>query len=63
MSHGAAYSDSIKLDKQTLSDNILKDKAYEIARNHKCDGYQRALSVMFYNGLYGLCYLWFIVFW
>ena len=29
----AAYSDSKHLDKRTIADEILKDRAYEIARN------------------------------
>ena len=39
--HNAAYSGK-DLAKRTISDTILKDKAYEIARNCKYDGYQRA---------------------
>ena len=38
----AAYSDSKDLAKRTISDKILKDRAYEIARNRGYDGYQRA---------------------
>ena len=30
--HDAAYSESNNLAKRTISDKILKDKAYEIAR-------------------------------
>ena len=45
-SHDAAYSHSKDLAKRTISDNILKDKAYEIAINCNYDGYQRALSNM-----------------
>ena len=30
--------------KRTLSDKILKDKAYNIAKNPKYDGYQRGLA-------------------
>ena len=44
--HDAAYSDSKDLAKRTISDNILKDRAYEIARNLGYDGYQRALASM-----------------
>ena len=39
--HDAAYSDSKDLARRTISDKILKDRAYEIARNRKYDGYQR----------------------
>ena len=30
----------------------MKDRAYEIARNHKNDGYQRALASMVYKFFY-----------
>ena len=40
--NGAAYSDSKDLDKRTIADEILKDRAYEIARNRNYDGYQKA---------------------
>ena len=33
----------------TISDKILKDRAYEIARNCKYDGHQRALAGMVYK--------------
>ena len=42
----AAYSDSKELARKTISDNILKDRAYEIAINSKYDGYQRRLASM-----------------
>ena len=44
--HGSAYSDSRDLDQRTISYMILKDRAYEIARNYNYDGYQRALVSM-----------------
>ena len=44
--HEAAYSDSKDLTKRTISDKILKDRAYEIGRNNGYDGYQRALASM-----------------
>ena len=48
--YDAAYSDSKDLAKRTVSDKILKDRAYEIARNGKYDGYQRALaSIVFWK--------------
>ena len=40
--HDAAYSDSKA--KRTISDKILKDRAYEIARNREYDSYQKALA-------------------
>ena len=44
--HDAAYSDSKDLAKRTISDKILKNRAYEIARYCGYDGYQRALARM-----------------
>ena len=35
--------------KRTISDKSLKNRAYEIARNDKYDGYQRALASMVYK--------------
>ena len=34
---------------RTISDKILKDRAYQIARNCGYDGYQRALASMIYK--------------
>ena len=47
--HDAAFSDSKDLAKTTISDKILKDRAYEIAINPKYDGYQRVLANMMYK--------------
>ena len=47
--HDAAYSGSKDLAKRTISDKILKGRAYEIARNRNYDGYQRALTSMVYK--------------
>ena len=38
--HDAAYSDSKDLENGIISDKILKDRAYEIARNRGYDGCQ-----------------------
>ena len=43
--HDAAYS-SKDLAKRTISHKMLKDIAYEIARNRGYDQYQRALASM-----------------
>ena len=40
--HDAGYSDSKDLVNRTTSNKILKDRAYEIARNCDYHGYQRA---------------------
>ena len=37
------------LTKRTTSDKIFKDRAYEIAVNHRNDGYQRGLAGMVYK--------------
>ena len=47
--HDAAYSDSKDLAKRTISDKVLKERAYEIAKNPKHDGYRRALAMMVYK--------------
>ena len=41
--HNVAYSNGKDLAKRNISDKILKDRAYEIARNCGYDGCQRAL--------------------
>ena len=48
--YDAGYCDSKDLAKRTISGKILKDRAFEIARNHTYDGYQRALTSMAYKG-------------
>ena len=47
----AAFSDSKDLGKKTISDQILKNRVYETSRNHKCNGYQRALASLVYEVL------------
>ena len=47
--HDAAYSDSIDLTKRTVADKILKNKAFDIAKDPKYDGYQRGLASMVYK--------------
>ena len=49
--HDAAYSDSKYLIKRTAADKILKNKAFNIAKDPKYDGYQRGLASMVYNFL------------
>ena len=48
--HDVAYGD-FKDIKRTASDKILRDKAFNIAKNPKYDGYQRGLASMFYKFL------------
>ena len=47
--HDAAYSDSKDLTKRTVADKILKDKAFDIAKDPKYDEYQRGLASMVYK--------------
>ena len=44
-----AYGDFKDLAKRTASDKILRDKAFDIAKNTKYDGYQRGLASMVYK--------------
>ena len=45
----AAYSDSKDLSVRTIPDKVFKDRASQIARNCKYDGYQRELASKIYN--------------
>ena len=47
--HDAAYSDSKDLTQRTVADKILRNKAFNIAKNKKYDGYQRGLACMVYK--------------
>ena len=47
--HNMAYGKSKDLAKRTQSDKVLRDKAFKIAKDAKCDGYQRALASMVYK--------------
>ena len=47
--HDAAYSDSKDLTKRTVADKILKNKAFDIAKDPKYYGYQRGLASMVYK--------------
>ena len=47
--HDMAYGDFKDLTRRTASDKILRDKAFNIAKNPKYDGYQRGLASMVYN--------------
>ena len=49
MAHDAVYSDSKDLTKRTVADKVLRDKAFNIAKDLKYDGYQRGLASMFYS--------------
>ena len=47
--HDMAYGDFRDLKRRTGSDKILRDKALNIAKNPKYDGYQRGLPSMVYK--------------
>ena len=47
--HNMVYGDFKDLTKRTTSDKILHDKAFNIAKNPKCDGYQRRLALMVFK--------------
>ena len=47
--HDAAYSDSKDLTKRTVADKILKNRAFDIAKDPKYDRYQRGLASMVYK--------------
>ena len=47
--HDAAYSDSKDLTKRTVANKILRNKALNIAKTQKYDGYQRGLASMVYK--------------
>ena len=44
-----AYGDFKDLTRRTASDKVLRDKAFNIAKNPKYDGYQRGLASMVYK--------------
>ena len=46
-----AYGDFKDLARRTASDKVLRDKAFNIAKNSKYDGYQRALASVVYKFL------------
>ena len=48
--HDMAYGTNKDLSKRTESDKVLKDKAFKIASNPKCDGYQRGLAFLKFLG-------------
>ena len=45
----SAYADHKDLINRTKADKVLRDKAYNIARNPKYDGYQKRLASMVYK--------------
>ena len=47
--HDMAYMDFKDLKRRTVSDKILREKAFNIGKNPKNDGYQRGLASMAYK--------------
>ena len=47
--HDMAYEDFIDLNRRTAADKVLRDKAFTIAKNPKCDGNQQELALMVYR--------------
>ena len=47
--HDMAYGDFKDLERRTASDKVFRDKAFNIAKNPKYNGYQRGLASMFYK--------------
>ena len=47
--HDMAYGDFKHLTRRVASDKVLRDKAFNIAKNRKYDGYQRVLVSMVYK--------------
>ena len=47
--HDIAYENLKALPRRTAGDKVLRDKAFNIAKNPKYDGYQRGLASMVYT--------------
>ena len=47
--HDMAYGDFKDLDRRTAADKILRDKAFNIAKNPKYNAYQRGLTSVVYK--------------
>ena len=44
-----AYGDFKDLERRNVSDKVLRNKAFNIAKNPKYDGYQRGLASIVYK--------------
>ena len=47
--HDMAYGDFKDLKRRTAANSVLRDKAFNIAKNPKYDGYQRGFSSIIYK--------------
>ena len=45
------YGDFKDLERRTSSDKVLREKAFNIAKNPKCDGYQTGFASVVYKFL------------
>ena len=45
------YGDFKDLNRRTIADKVLRDKAFNIDKSQKYDGYQRKLASMVYKFL------------
>ena len=54
--HDMAYEYFKDLERRTASDIVLKDKAFNIAKNPKYDGYNRGLPSMVYKFFHKKCW-------
>ena len=45
--HHMAYGDFKDLTRRTFSDKVLRNKTFNIAKNPKCDGFQRGLACFY----------------
>ena len=47
--HDMAYGDFKDLNRRSAADKVLRDKAFNIAKNPTYDGYQRGIASMVYT--------------
>ena len=47
-----AYEDFKNLNRRTFLDKVLRDKAFNITKDPKYDGYQRGVASVVYNFYY-----------
>ena len=47
--HDMAYGDFKDLSRRTVSNKLFRDKSFSIAKNRRCEGYQRRPASMVYN--------------
>ena len=47
--HDMGYGDFKDSSRRTAADKVLRDRAFDIAKRPKYDGYQRGLASMFYK--------------